>query len=84
VLSSVVGDVKDVQEISLDDQMRDNVRIAKADRVRLYRSDELIAQKCKFDLVVRKPKDGQDEGTHVSGPLESAIGDTGGDIYEVR
>jgi hypothetical protein len=83
MLGSVVGDVKDVQEISLDDQMRDNVRIAKADRVRLYRNDELITKKCKFDLVVRKPKDGQDEGTHVSAPLESAIRDTGGQIYEV-
>ena len=83
VLGAVVGDVKDVKEQSLDAQMQDDARIAKNDRVRIQGADNLITSPCKFDLVVRAPKDGQEEGTHVSGPLQAEVAKSGGDIYEV-
>ncbi|HEY8561397.1 MAG TPA: hypothetical protein VIL74_13555 [Pyrinomonadaceae bacterium] len=79
----VVGDVKDVKTQSFDAQMKDNLRIAKADRVRVRGKTTLITGKCRFDLVVRAPKDSTTEGTHVSENLKTAIASTGGQIYEV-
>jgi hypothetical protein len=79
-----VGDVKDVATQSNDEQMRDDLRIAKGDRVRLRGTSELITSSCQFDLIVRAPKDeNRGEGTHVSEPLKAAIQGTGGKIFEV-
>jgi hypothetical protein len=83
VEGAAVGDVKNVKEQSLDAQMQDNVRIANADRVRLRGKEDIVAQSARFDLVVRAPKDGEAEGTHVSGPLKASIAATGGAIFEV-
>ncbi|MEP6925662.1 MAG: putative toxin, partial [Pyrinomonadaceae bacterium] len=80
---TIVGDVKDVKTQSLDEQMRDNIRITKADRVRVRGQADIITAKCRFDLVVRAPKDSTQEGTHVSDNLKAAIAASGGQIYEV-
>jgi hypothetical protein len=78
----VVGDIKNVATQSLDEQMRDNVRIANGDRVRLRDSADLISGTRRLDLVVRHPSDPHPEGTHVSAPLRAAITGTGGEVYE--
>jgi hypothetical protein len=79
----VVGDVKDVNKQDLDSQMRDNIRIAKGDRVRLRGSQQLLQQTNRFDLVVRAPSEQHPKGTHVSAPLRAAIAAAGGLIYEL-
>lgn len=83
VEGKVVGDVKDRKEVSFDEQMRDNDRIRKADRVRVRGAADIITSTCRFDLVVRAPKDGGVEGTHVTDNLKTAIADSGGKIYEI-
>ncbi|WP_348680077.1 hypothetical protein [Flavobacterium coralii] len=78
----VVGDIKDVASLSLDEQMRDNIAIIQG-RGR-YKNGSLIQNPpIKFDLVVRDSKDKTVEGTYISGPLERAIRINGGEIYEL-
>ena len=79
----VVGDVKNVNEQSNDEQMRDDARIARADRVRVHDAANLITKQSKFDLAVRAPTHDSPEGTHVTEPLSSAIKGTGGGVYKV-
>ena len=79
----VVGDIKDIQTISLDEQMRDNVEISNG-HARYADSKKPIPKgKIKFDLVVRAgfADDGKTDATHVSAPLAEAINETNGKIY---
>jgi hypothetical protein len=78
-----VGDVKRVQRLSLDSQMRDNVRIARGDNVRLEGASKLLPPSGRFDLIVRSQSDDLPNGTHVSGPLKEAVEATGGYIFEI-
>jgi hypothetical protein len=77
----VVGDAKNVQYQSLDEQMRDNVLIADGTRARLYGTETLIQPAGRFDLIVRGVTDEDPEGTEVSGPLEDEIEAHDGEIY---
>lgn len=81
--SSVVGDVKNVADQSFDEQMRDNVRIANSTNVRMHNEQDRLTGSCRFDLVVRAPKEGGAEGTHVSQPLKDAVAANRGTIYEI-
>ncbi|UZI29984.1 putative toxin [Streptomyces sp. VB1] len=80
---TVVGDIKNVKEQSYDEQMRDNSRIAKGTRTRLRGETTPLAATNRFDLVVRAPSEDHPDGTHVSSPLQEAIADSGGSIYEL-
>ncbi|MGW8572549.1 phage tail protein [Streptomyces niveus] len=82
-VGAVVGDIKNVKEQSYDEQMKDNSRIAKGTRTRLRGETALLAATNRFDLVVRAPSDDHPDGTHVTGPLQEAIADSGGSIYEL-
>ncbi|WP_334416722.1 MULTISPECIES: phage tail protein [unclassified Bradyrhizobium] len=82
VAGVVVGDIKNVQTQSLDEQMGDNVRIVDGDMCRLRGSTALLSGGGVFDLVVRGPSDALPEGTHVTGPLLAAITGTGGEVYD--
>ena len=82
-LSVVVGDVKNVNEQSHDPQMKDNVRIAKANNVRIAGETENLEETSRFDLVVDAPSDKRPAGTVVYKPLKDAINGTGGKVYEV-
>jgi len=79
----VVGDVKDVDRQDLDPQMKDNVRIARGERVRLQGTQQLLPPTNRFDLVVRAPSEAHPKGTHVSAPLRGAIAAAGGKVYEL-
>src|SRR6476661_504228 len=79
----VVGEIKDVDRQDLDPQMKCNVRIAKGDRVRLRGTQDLLKPTNRFDLIVRAPSDAHPNGTHVSGPLRTAIAGANGQVYEL-
>ena len=81
----VVGDVKNVKTLSYDKQMQDDVRIARADRVRLLNTTALLEGRLRFDLVVKAPTHDLPEGTHVTGPLGDAVEGVGlqSDIYRL-
>ncbi len=79
----VVGDIKNVAEQSLDEQMRDDVRVANGQRVRLRGAKTLLPPTNRFDLVVRAPSDEHPAGTHVTAPLRAAIAAVGGAVYEL-
>lgn len=79
----VVGEIKDVASQSLDEQMRDDVRIAKGTNVRLRGEKRRMGRANKFDLIVRQPSAVHPEGTHVSEPLREAITESGGSVYEL-
>jgi hypothetical protein len=80
---TIVGDVKNVNYQSLDPQMKDDVRIARGENVRLSGKDELLEPAKQFDLVVRGPSADDEIGTKVSEPLWDEILDTGGDVYDI-
>jgi len=67
----VVGDVKDVEEQSLDAQMRDNVRIRQG-KGRL-RDGTPVAPLQNFHLLVRISNDQHPKGTRVFGPLRAVL-----------
>lgn len=79
---TVVGDIKNVNYQSLDAQMRDNVEISYG-HARYPGKERAIPPAKRFDLVVRNSKEGSEEGTKISGPLRSAIDESGGEIYEL-
>lgn len=79
----VVADVKDVAEMSLDAQMRDNAKIASGRWVYYPKENRWIQPAKKFDLIVRASKDKNVKGTKVFKPLVTAVENTGGKIYEV-
>ncbi|EDX71761.1 hypothetical protein MC7420_2427 [Coleofasciculus chthonoplastes PCC 7420] len=79
----VVGEIKNVERQDYDSQMKDNVRIARGDRVRLQGMQELLPPTNRFDLVVRTPSEAHPNGTHVSSPLRGAIAAAGGQVYEL-
>jgi len=84
---TVVGDIKDVNTISLDEQMRDDVRISGGLFATFYSSGKKVG-KTRFDLVVRTnilSEDGKHdvERTHVSGPLKGEIENAGGKILRI-
>jgi hypothetical protein len=79
----VVGDIKNVKTLSLDAQMRDNVRISKGDNVKLRGSSVVLGATNRFDLAIRVPGEDGKMGTHVSDPLKAAVAGSGGTIYEV-
>lgn len=80
---SVVSDCKMVAEQSYDEQMRDNTRIASADNVRIKGQPTNLTKTLRFDLLVSGPSDQYPNGTHVTKQLIAAIGDAGGDIWEI-
>ncbi|HNK13036.1 MAG TPA: putative toxin, partial [Nitrospira sp.] len=78
-----VGDVKNVDRQDLDSQMRDNVRIAQGNLVRVRGESTLIPGGARFDLIVRAPSDAHPKGTAISGNLRIAVANTGGFIFEL-
>jgi hypothetical protein len=86
---TVVGDVKRTADQSLDEQLRDDVLIAlggpAADgQARLARTSEILPPCARgFHLIVRGPADDLPNGTHVSGPLRTAIRRTGGRLWRL-
>ena len=84
--SVVVGDVKDVKEISLDRQMRDNVSIANGWARYPGETKPITKKQLRFDLIVRQGsgQDGSEDYTNVSGPLIRAMKEcNGGKVYRL-
>jgi hypothetical protein len=74
----VVGDIKDVAEISFTSQLRRVDQIARAKDAFIQKGSELqkVEEESKFDLVVRK-------STQVFGPLRDAVRESGGNVYPI-
>lgn len=79
----VIGDVKRVQKLSRDPQMRAYEWVSKGEPYRMKDGTEVITEPCRFDLVVRAPSDDLLKGTDVSGPLEDTVKESGGLIYAI-
>jgi hypothetical protein len=78
-----VAEVKNEKTVSLDEQMRDDVRIARGRNVRLRGASAPLEPTRRFDLIVRAPSDRHPEGTHVSRNLEEAVAENGGKVYDL-
>jgi hypothetical protein len=69
-----VGDVKRVAELSYDSQLRDAVVIARGGHARIKGTTALLGACAQgFHVIVRGPSDELPNGTHVTGPLRSAL-----------
>ncbi len=74
----VVGDIKDIIEISFTSQLRRVDQIARAKDAFFQTNSGLqkVEDECKFDLVVRK-------STKIYGPLRDAVRNSGGNVYPI-
>ena len=82
--TTAVGDFKNVDRISYDEQMRDDYLISRGRSCRIPPAKVILGGTRRFDLCVRAPKDADGgAGTKVYQPLLDAIAETGGEVYEI-